>query len=706
MPLKHFLLVALLLASNFMIAGKPDNDKNKETSTGSHFEKVDFSKIQIVRDEWGVPHIFADQDHEVAYGLAWANAEDDFETMQELLIAGQGRSGQLLGKEGAKRDFLLHVFDVRGVVDAQFDSVFSEEYKQYLDGYAQGINAFASSYPEEVLLPGLFPIQGKDLVYGNVFAACIVSGGHLEVAKILNGEYDGGSTWLGSNAMAFNQNKTDDGSTILVINPHQPMEGPFSWYEAHLCSNEGLNILGGLFPGGPAVFLGTNENLGWAHTVNKLDLVDVYKLKMSDDKRRTYKYDGEWLELKRRLTFLKVKWSNILTIPIPKITYWSKHGATIRSKDGEFFAVRMAANQKVNTIEQMFRMNKASNFDEFYEALSMEAYPRYNVVYADKEGNIMYLNNGLVPIRNEDYNWGSVLPGDTSATLWTEFHPIQDRPQIINPNCGYVFNTNNTPFNASSQSDNLNPMDYPAYFGFEPGDNNRSTRLVELLDKHEKVTLEDIKRIKFDCQFPDSSKFQCSIENFMEIDANCFPDVTESIVKMQNWDKVANKESEAAGMYLLTYHYIFDKLNLGTDAFIEGLDVDDNLFIEAVTYANEHLMEYFKTLDVTLGELQVHVRGEKEYGVSGFADALAANYNMPYTGGRFKTFVADSYVQFAQWKDGEVVLETLHPYGASNRPWSKHYNDQMELYVNQQTKRMTLNREEIFANAEKIYHPK
>jgi acyl-homoserine-lactone acylase len=706
MPLKPILLAAFVLASSIVHAGKPDHDKYSETSTGSHFEKVDFSKIQIVRDQWGVPHIFADQDHEVAYGLAWANAEDDFETMQELLIAGQGRSGQLLGKEGAKRDFLLHVFDVKGVVDAQFDSIFTEEYKQYLDGYAQGINAFAHSYPEEVLLPGLFPIKGRDLVYGNVFAACIVSGGHLEVAKILKGEYDGGSTWLGSNAMAFNENKTADGSTILVINPHQPMEGPFSWYEAHLCSNEGLNILGGLFPGGPAVFLGTNENLGWAHTVNKLDLVDVYKLKMSEDKRRTYKYDGEWLELKRRLTFLKVKWSNILTIPIPKITYWSKHGAAIKSKDGEFFAVRMAANQKVNTIEQMFRMNKASNFDEFYEALRMEAYPRYNVVYADKEGNIMYLNNGLVPIRNEDYDWGSVLPGDTSATLWTEFHPIQDRPQIINPNCGYVFNTNNTPFNASSQSDNLNPKDYPAYFGFEPGDNNRSTRLVELLAEYDKITLEDAKRIKFDCQFPDSSNFQCSIENFMEIDANCFPDVTESIVKMQNWDKVADKDSEAAGMYLLTYHYIFNKLNLGTEAFIEGLDVDDNLFIEAVTYANEHLMEYFKTLDVTLGELQVHVRGEKEYGVSGFADALAANYNMPYTGGKFKTFVADSYVQFAQWKNGEVSLQTLHPYGASNRPWSPHYNDQMELYVNQETKRMTLNREEIFANAEKIYHPK
>lgn len=706
MPLKTILLATLILATNGLFASPPKSKKENTNSTGSQFEKIDRTKIQIVRDSWGVPHIFADQDHEVAYGLAWANAEDDFHTMQELLIAGQGRSGQLLGKDGAKRDFLLHTFDVEGIVDAQFDSIFTLEYKEYLDGYAQGLNAYANAYPEEVLISSVFPIEGKDIVYGNVFAACIVSGGHLEVASIIKGDYDGGTTWLGSNAMAFNANKTEDGSTILVVNPHQPLEGPFSWYEAHLCSNEGLNILGGLFPGGPAVFLGTNENLGWAHTVNKLDLVDVYQLKMHPDKKRMYQFDGEWFELERRLTFLKIRINSILTVPIPKLTYWSKHGATIRSKDGEYYAVRMAANQKVNTIEQMFRMNKAQNFDEFYEALSMEAYPRYNVVYADKDGNIMYLNNGLIPKRNENYDWASVLPGDTSATLWTEFHPIEERPQVINPNCGYVFNTNNTPFNATSGSDNLNPMDYPAYFGFEPGDNNRSTRLVELLEQYETVSLQDAKRMKFDCQFPDSSAFLSSIDNFMELNPNQFPDVCESIVKMQDWDKRVDKDNEAAGMYLLIYHYIFDKLGLGTEAFIEGMDVEDELFIEAIKYANAHLMEYFKTLDVTLGELQVHARGDKEIGVGGFADALAASYSLPYTNGRFKTFVADSYTQFTQWKDGELYIESLHPYGASNRSGSKHYDDQMELYANQKTKRMTLNKEEIYANAEKIYHPK
>ncbi|HAP70554.1 MAG TPA: hypothetical protein DCR04_12670, partial [Flavobacteriales bacterium] len=134
MPQKILLLVALLSVTNALFAGKPKSDSDSTNSTGSHFEKVDNTKIQIVRDEWGVPHIFADQDHEVAYGLAWANAEDDFQTVQELLLAGQGKSGKLLGKEGAKRDFLLHVFAVKEIVDAKFEQDFTEEYKEYLDG--------------------------------------------------------------------------------------------------------------------------------------------------------------------------------------------------------------------------------------------------------------------------------------------------------------------------------------------------------------------------------------------------------------------------------------------------------------------------------------------------------------------------------------------------------------------------------------------
>lgn len=700
------LLVQCLLLLN-TLTGMADGGRRKDRpSTRSEYTKVDPTAVRIVRDQWGVPHIFAKYDHEVAYGLAWANAEDDFSTMQELLLAGQGMAGRHTGKDGAKRDFMSHLFNVRGMVRAQFDTVFSDQFKRYIDGYAQGLNAYASRHPEEVLVPGLFPINAKDIVYTNVFAACIVSGAHNEVAAIVSGEYDGGRTWMGSNAMAVNADRSEDGSTLLMINPHQPLEGPFSWYEAHLCSEEGLNILGGLFPGGPAIFLGTNEHLGWAHTVNQLDLVDTYRLETHHRRKRLYRLDGEWHRMKLRPVVLRVKLSELLTVPVPRLTYWTEHGAALRSRDGEVYAVRMGANQRIHTIEQMYRMNRATSLDEFYTALSMDAYPRYNVIYADREGNIMYLNNGLVPVRDLHHDWTKVLPGNTRSTIWDRFHAISERPQLINPQCGYVFNTNNTPFNATCREENLSVHDFPSYFGFDHGDNNRSSRMMELVEEYDRLSLDDVKRIKFDCQYPDSSAFLASIDEFMKLDPARFPKVAESIVKMQNWDRRATTDSEAASMFMLTYQYLFDKLKLGVNTFMDGLNVPEETYIEAVDYAQNHLMEYFHTLDVTLGELQLHVRGDKEYGVNGFPDALAANYSMPYTNGRFKSFVADSYVQFAQWKDGKLHLESLHPYGSSNREGSPHYSDQMELYVNQQTKPMTLDREEIFRTAERIYSPR
>ena len=692
-----FLLIGLLFSE--LAIAKRSEQKNLG-------DPIDPNKIEIVRDKWGVPHIFAEKDREVAYGLAWANAEDDFFTMQEMVIAGQGRSGELLGKDGAKRDFILHAIGAKELVEREFPQALSEDFIAYMQGYCQGLNAYAAKHPEQQALWGVFPVGPKDLLQTFVFMSSVVSGVHTELGKAVSGSFGAGSTWLGSNAMAVNSNMSADGSTMLCINPHQPMEGPFSWYEAHLCSEEGLNILGALFPGGLSIFLGSNEDLGWAHTVNKLDLVDVYKLKMHPKKHKWYMIDGEWKKLEPRPVRIKVNLSSILTLPVWKRTYWSDFGPTIRSKDGNFYALRFAANMDIRGQEQMYRLNKASSFNEFKEAIEMQAYVRYNIIYGDRDGNVMYLNNGLIPKRNEAYSWDGLLPGDTSSTLWTEFHPVADLPQVTNPECGIVFNTNNTPFNATCSTENLNEDDFADYFGFDPGDNNRSRRLVELLADIDKVTLDDLKRIKFDSHYPDSSVFLTSLEAFNNINPESYPEISETLSRMQGWDKCADKYSEEAGMFLLTYQYIFEKLNVGVNSFFQGFDLPESTYVEAVEHAHGHLMEYFNTIDVTLGELQRHVKGNVDYPISGFPDALAASYSLPWGEGKFKSFVGDSYVQFATWKDDEPVkLETLHPYGSSNRPNSPHYTDQMRLYADQETKHMTLDKDEIYQNAEQVYNP-
>lgn len=707
MKLKTSLSVALLTV---LLLSQITTLAQKKTSPDERFEKINTENIQIVRDQWGVPHIFGKTDAEVAYGLAWANAEDDFATMQELLLAGVAKAGKHMGKEGATRDFLSHALGTKELVDEKYETDLSPQFKKYLNGYVQGINAYAASHKKEVLVKGTFPVTSYDMIKSYVFALSVVSGVAGSISDVVDGKFDKLDIPLGSNTFAFNSKKTEDGSQILVINPHQPVEGPFSWYEAHLHSEEGLNILGAMFPGGTTIFLGANENLGWAHTYNRMDLVDVFKLEMHPDKKLTYKFDGEWHELKKKKAKLKVKIKKWLpTITVKKNIYESKYGLTLESKNGNFYSVKLWANSDIRGGEQMYHMNKASSFEEFKEAIGMHATPRYNIMYADKDDNIYYLNYAKVPKRDttEHYNWGSAVPGNTSKTLWTEYHPLDFMPSNLNPECGYLFNCNNSPFNSSCEADNhLKVEDYPYYMGFEPGENNRSERFMELIPNYDKVSFEDVKEIKFDKHYPTSSTFIESVNKYTYGEVSENPEIIESVKLMREWDREADIESVGASIYLLTFQYVFEKMGFSNRMFMSGVTISEPLYVEAVKHAQEHIKTYFNKDKVKLGDIQRHVRGNVEIPIGGFPDMLAANYNKPYKDGKFQPYVGDSYVEIVQYKDGKLArLETLHPFGASTRPNSPHYTDQMKLYANQETKKMTLDKEEIFKNAERIYHP-
>ncbi len=696
------LLVFSASASSFAGGGQPSLSEGK-------FEVINPENIQIARDTWGVPHIFGKTDADVAFGYAWACGEDMFAVMQELLMAGKGMSARYMGAEGAKRDFMSHVLGSKELVERQYETEISADFKKYLNGFVQGLNAYALAHSDEILVRKAFPVTSVDVLRSFVFAQSAVSGAIGPISKVIDGKYDKLEVPLGSNAFAFNSHKTTDGSSILVINPHQPVEGPFSWYEAHLCSEEGLNIHGASFPGGTSIFLGSNENLGWAHTYNDMDLVDVFKLEMHPKKKNLYKFDGEWLKLEKRPVTLHVKVKKWLPIiPVRMMTYWSKYGTTIKSKNKAYYSVKLPANEDSRSPEQIYRMNKARNFTEFNAAIHMHATPRYNIIYADRFDTIMYCNYAKVPERTEGYDWKNVVPGNTSKTLWTKVHPLDFMPTYINPDCGYVFNTNNDPFNATCAEENtLKKSDYPSYMGFEKGNNNRAFRFMELISNYDKISFDEVKKIKFDKCYPGCGTFIESVDYLSYLDPKDYPDISELMMMMRTWNRSVDKSSENATVFLLTFQYIFEKLGVSNGAFIGTLDIPQDLYIEAVRKTKEHLMTYFGRLNVKLGEIQRHVRGTADYPLSGFPDALSANYSQPIENGKFKPYVADSYVQFVQYKtDGSMVLETLHPFGASAKPGSKHYTDQMEIYANQQTKTMTLNREEIFKSAEKIYHPK
>ena len=192
---------------------------------------------------------------------------------------------------------------------------------------------------------------------------------------------------LASNVVAVGPRRSADGYTRLLLNTHQPWHGPTSWYEVHVHSEEGWNMAGGLFPGSPVVFIGHSPNHAWAHTVNQPDLVDVYEIEMNPNNENQYMFDGEWRDLTVKTVPILVKLWGPIKWTIKRKIYRSVHGPVLKQKHG-VYAVRYAGMNEMRTLEQWYRMNKATNLDEFKDAMSMLSLPMFNTGYADKEGNI------------------------------------------------------------------------------------------------------------------------------------------------------------------------------------------------------------------------------------------------------------------------------------------------------------------------------
>ena len=319
--------------------------------------QINPKNIEIVRDIYGVPHIYAKTDAEVAYGLAWVNAEDDFKTIQEAYLAGNAMLSNYIGLKGAPADFISQLIGSSKLIDEKIDQI-SKDYMEVVKGYSQGLNAYAKENPDKVLFKKLFPITPKKMLMYSQLQLFISNEGAYWAGKILNNDTQDDfldQNLTGSNVIAMNRNKTMSGETFLAINTHQPLEGPTSWYEVHLNSEEGTNIIGTMYPGTPNVLIGVNENLGWSHTVNYPDKTDVFKLRMKN--RRKYIVDNKEYNLEKHKAKISLK---VLGIPI-KINrkyYKSIYGPTLKNKSG-YYSIRTPTLFNIRALEQWWKMGKA-----------------------------------------------------------------------------------------------------------------------------------------------------------------------------------------------------------------------------------------------------------------------------------------------------------------------------------------------------------
>lgn len=696
---KNFLLLPALLFSCFLFS---------QTTTKYN--------VEIVRDSFGVPHIFGKTDADCAYGLVYAECEDDFKTTQWLLLASKGIIGRLLGVDGAKIDYAVQLLRVNAFVQEHYEKDISPEFKKILEAAAAAGNRYAEQHPDQVLVKKAFPIKPQDFIGGYMLGMGLMTGVDGALNMAVNGtapQVPFAEKGRGSNAMAMNSKITADGNVYLDVNSHQPLEGPMSWYEAHLQSEEGWNMFGSTFHGGVSIFHGVNENLGWAHTTNGFDAIDIYQLQPDPDKKNHYLVDGVSypLEVKRAKLSVNLakhpdKHKFILTIG--KKIWWSKYGATVVTKKG-IFAVRLASNMTVKAPEQWFRMNKAKNFTEFRNILDMQGIVNQNITYADKNDTIFFISNGAFPKRDDAYDWTTTVPGNTSKTLWTEFFPESDIPQVLNPECGYVFNANNTCFRSTCPESNPLCTKKIATMCHDTTMTNRGLRFEENIAQYNKVSWDDFLKIKYDSRYPKNIVFlrKFGINDIYELQEAEHPEIAEGIRIIKAWNKTGfMTDTNAAFVYKVMYELYNHSGGDIENKLITDKKAKFDLYVSSIKNVQDEMRVHFGKLNIPLGDYQRHVRDTVDLPTDGGPDMWNAKYGNPYGDhGRIKTFIGETFILLAKFTKDGPSFRTISPYGSSNTPGAKHYTDQMRMYVNHETKEESLKKDWAYKHAERIYHP-
>jgi acyl-homoserine-lactone acylase len=659
-------------------------------------------QVVIERDHLGVPHIIGERDVDAAFGFAYAQAEDNWQIIHDTIPFYRGTNAAINGKDAATVDFLIQWLGIWETIDRDYETQLKPETRAWIGAFVDGINYYAALHPEQTN-SSIFPLTEKDVVAGYMlrhllfygFDASItelfepqrqrpVSRGPADADKQARTMAEGvtiGNLPVGSNAIAVSAPFTIDGATRLAINSHQPTTGPVAWYEAHIQSKEGLNVMGGLFPSSATIGVGFTENLAWGATVNKPDLVDIYVLDMDPNDPMRYKLDGEWKTLEAKDIEIEVKLFGFLPWTVTEVGLKSEHGPVIQNDHGTY-AVRYAGMGEVRQLEQWLAMSKAQNFEQWRDAMRLQAFASFNFVYADREGNTMFVHNSLTPKRLPSYDWTQYLPGDDSRLIWQDYMAFDDLPQVINPTSGYIHSANQTPFRVSAEADNPNKDDYAIEDGFPTRMTNRADRGLELLAELESISEQQFFDIKHDKKYSVNSRAyaylqQAASADLSAIQSDNLQNYQDAQTLITNWDLSTDIENRGAALSACV---------LGAEWLSEQRGSDAPKALDELVRCTDLLMSTSGRIDPLWGDVNRHVRGDLNIPVAGGPDTLRAIYGMGMEKDGYLTNVAGDglYYQVSWNAQGNLKVRGVHQYGAATLDEnSPHYADQAEDYANE-----------------------
>ncbi|MEK6409144.1 MAG: penicillin acylase family protein [Acidobacteriota bacterium] len=730
------LALAALLVSFALPAAVP-----AKTSAGAKAEKLARS-VTIYRDSYGVPHVYGPTDASCVFGYIYAQAEDNFWQIEDSYIRALGRASEVYGDRTLADDMLNRALEIPKLAKTEYDRATGRE-RELSDALADGLNYFLARNPQVKprLITRFEPWYSYAATRFLIYQQFIYGKSGLKVDEIKTavGALDSGGApasttaslntpgiplvgleepesepVVGSNMWAVTPSRSASGHALLFINPHQPFFGPGQWYEGHIHSDEGWNLSGASFFGSPHPTIGHNEYLGWSHTVNDPDIVDVFIEKFDDAKNQlAYRYGDGYRAATEWTDTIGVKTAKGVE---PKSFKFRKthHGPIVSVREGKPLSIKLAKLEDGGSAYQRYLMGKAKSLAEFKAAISKGAVPMFNVMYADRDGNIFYAYNGAVPRRSTKFDWSKPVDGSNPEAEWQGYHSFDELPQLTNPKTGFMQNCNQTPFTTTSEG---NPVkdSFPVYMTRE-SDNARARISRRILSSREKFTFDDWARAGLDTTVLESEtqipQLAEEWEKLKEKDAARAAKLADPIAELKSWNHVSTIDSKAMTLFALWFERM---------ARLRAQKVNDDwLRIRALEEVAADLNRDFGTWQVAWGEVnrlqRIQSGGELEKfsderpslpiaGAPGPVGIVNNFYTRPVEGQKRRYGVAGtSFVSVVEFGP-KVQARSLLVFGQSADPKSPYFFDQAQLYSNKEFKPAWFTLPEIKANSKRVYHP-
>jgi acyl-homoserine-lactone acylase len=722
----------LLLAFPLQVFAQPftKNEINRWQQTANN--------ITIIRDNWGIPHVYGKTDADAVFGLLYAQCEDDFKRVEANYIEKLGRMAEVSGESELYNDLYLRLIIDSTEAIEDYNKA-PQWLKTLLQAYADGINYYLYTHPtvKPALLTRFKPWYPLLLTDGSIGA---ISTGDITALDVKNlygntnvtvayhpKEFTDNST--GSNGFAIAPSKTESGKAILYINPHVTF---YFRPEVHMVSEQGLNAYGAVTWGQFFVYQGFNEYCGWMHTSANVDVADMYAEKMSGSgSSMTYLYENKQRPVKQKQITIKVKQGNEL-ITKTFTTYATHHGPVMAKRNGQYISVR-SSNRMINGLIQSWQRTKAKGLDDYKKVMALRGNTSNSTVFADSKGNIAYWHGNYVPKRDTKFNWGKVVDGTTTATEWQGLHDATETVQIINPSTGWIQNCNSTPYTASGEA-SPKKKDYPVYMAPD-GENFRGINAARVLSKENKFTIDKTIAAGYDTYL---SAFEVLIpalvkayETGVQPGDSLHRSLTAPIAVLKNWNYYSSNHSIATTLAVEWAQRLNAAIAIRR-IYIENGDDDQvtatkrfaatAIPLQLLAPLNEtvkQLKQQFGTWEIPWGDINRYQRISNDlnqqfddnkisYPVP-FASAIwgmlpsYTSRTFPGTKKRYG-FHGNSFICAVEFGD-KIKAKSLLAGGNSGDPNSTHFTDQLEMYTKGQFKDVLFYKEDVEKKAERKYKP-